>query len=191
MGKSPYTFTHWAFCLSLQLGARAQWFQLRSELEARDRGDSLLFSNDPKGSFRCMNHLQSTHHSAFDKTVELHRWTCGDKVIRYDRDSNLGSFHPGLNILYHDLTMDLLMKWWRPVLITISDRATSFVMTFWSEAFTIYVDLSIILFPHNRTRPVDGARNYSIDWSRAWTWSVCNILYNKCLNLRINLHFAQ
>jgi hypothetical protein len=32
--------------------------------------------NDPKGSFRCMNHRQSTHHSACDKPVKLHWWTC-------------------------------------------------------------------------------------------------------------------
>jgi hypothetical protein len=41
--------------------------------------------NDHKRCFRCMNHRQSTHHSAFDKPVELHWWTCGDKVIGYDR----------------------------------------------------------------------------------------------------------
>jgi hypothetical protein len=37
----------------------------------------LLFSNDPKGSYKCMNHGQSTHHSAFDKPVKLCWWTCG------------------------------------------------------------------------------------------------------------------
>jgi hypothetical protein len=30
----------------------------------------------------------STTDLAFDKPVELHWWTCGDKVIGYDRDSN-------------------------------------------------------------------------------------------------------
>jgi hypothetical protein len=29
----------------------------------------LHFSNDPKGSLRCINHRQSNHHSAFDKPV--------------------------------------------------------------------------------------------------------------------------
>jgi hypothetical protein len=32
----------------------------------------LLFSNDRKGSNRHMNHRQFTHHSIFDKPVELH-----------------------------------------------------------------------------------------------------------------------
>jgi hypothetical protein len=40
----------------------------------------VLVSNDPKRSFRCMNRRQSTCHSAFDKPVELHWSTCGDKV---------------------------------------------------------------------------------------------------------------
>jgi hypothetical protein len=34
---------------------------------------------------------ESTHHSAFHKPVELLWWTCGDKVIGYDWDSNPGS----------------------------------------------------------------------------------------------------
>jgi hypothetical protein len=34
----------------------------------------LLFSIDPKGSFRQVNYRQSTHHLAFDKPVELHWW---------------------------------------------------------------------------------------------------------------------
>jgi hypothetical protein len=68
--------------LSLWLGAiEIQWFRLQPELEARDWEIPLLFSNDPKGSFRCMNHMQSTHHSAFDKPVKLHWWTCGDEVM--------------------------------------------------------------------------------------------------------------
>jgi hypothetical protein len=41
-----------------------------------------------------MNHRQFTHHPVFDKQVELHWWTCGDKVIGYHRDSNPGSFNP-------------------------------------------------------------------------------------------------
>jgi hypothetical protein len=44
---------------------------------------------DPNGSFRCMNHKPSTHHSAIDKPVELH-W--------HARNLNPGSFDPGRNI---------------------------------------------------------------------------------------------
>ena len=32
----------------------------------------LLISKDSKGSFRCMDHRQTTHHLAFDKPVKLH-----------------------------------------------------------------------------------------------------------------------
>jgi hypothetical protein len=71
----------------------AQWFWLQPELEAWDRGDSptltvvgchwgpviltsarirsqglgrFPFSKVPKGSLKCMNHRQSTHHSAIN-----------------------------------------------------------------------------------------------------------------------------
>jgi hypothetical protein len=93
-------FVHWVSWASLQLSTiEAQWFQLQSELETWDRGEiPLLFSNDLQGCLRCMNHRQSTHHLAFDEPVSC-TWTCGDKVIGYDRDSNPGSFNPGPNVL--------------------------------------------------------------------------------------------
>jgi hypothetical protein len=42
----------------------------------------------------CMTHRQSTYHLGFDKPVELHWWTCGDKVIGYDRDAETESQEP-------------------------------------------------------------------------------------------------
>jgi hypothetical protein len=69
-----HTIAHRVLCPSL-------WFWLQPELEARTGDIPQLFMNDPKGCFRCMNHRQSTQHSAFDKPVELNWWTCGDKVI--------------------------------------------------------------------------------------------------------------
>jgi hypothetical protein len=54
-------------------------------------GSPLLFSNEPKECLRCMNHRQSTHHLAFDISVKLHWWPCGDKVIGYNRYLNTGS----------------------------------------------------------------------------------------------------
>jgi hypothetical protein len=45
----------------------------------------LLFFKWPQtGSFTCMNPRQSTPHSAIDKSVELHWWTCGDKLTGYN-----------------------------------------------------------------------------------------------------------
>jgi hypothetical protein len=112
--------------LSLWLGIlEAQWFWLWAELEARDRGDSptLTAVGHPWGpvipTLGRIGSLRpgrfpyshcgwvllrpSHHHSAFGKPVELHCWTCGDKVIAYDQDSNPGSFDPELNILIHNL----------------------------------------------------------------------------------------
>jgi hypothetical protein len=62
---------------------------------------SLLFSNDAKGSFRCMNHMQCTHYSAFDKPVELHWWTCWDKVIGTTVTRNQGSLNKILINIFH------------------------------------------------------------------------------------------
>jgi hypothetical protein len=51
MPTSSAAFAHGALNVSLRLGAiEAQRFRLWPELEAQDRGDSLLFSNDPTGS---------------------------------------------------------------------------------------------------------------------------------------------
>jgi hypothetical protein len=40
----------------------------------------LLFLNDPKVPFRFTNHRQLKYQSAFDKPIELHWSTCGDKI---------------------------------------------------------------------------------------------------------------
>jgi hypothetical protein len=80
------------FLLRLALGATAiKRFRLRPECEAREQRDSpTLF--DPNGYFRCMNHRQSTHHSAFDKPVELHWWTCGSGIDHSTTDLHLDVF---------------------------------------------------------------------------------------------------
>jgi hypothetical protein len=44
-------------------------------------GRFTYFSNDPKVSFRCINHRQSTHHSAFDKPVIW--WICVNIIIKW------------------------------------------------------------------------------------------------------------
>jgi hypothetical protein len=78
--------------LTAVMGAiEAQWFRLRPELEAQDQGDSPTLFEWSQG---CFFKMQSTHHSAFDKPVELHWWTCVDKLIGY---LNPVSFDPGPN----------------------------------------------------------------------------------------------
>jgi hypothetical protein len=62
-----------------------------------------LFSNEPNGSFRCMNHThrQSTNHSAVSKAQLSYWWKCRDKgsrsqrVIKHRRErfSILSVFH--------------------------------------------------------------------------------------------------
>jgi hypothetical protein len=56
----------------------------------------LLFSNDPNGSFRCMDHRQSTRHLAFDKPIELYHCTWAPlrpcAILPLDR---IGSPGPG------------------------------------------------------------------------------------------------
>jgi hypothetical protein len=76
-------FTNFAYHVSLLLGAIKAHFG--QNWKPRIGEILLLFSNDPKGSFRCMNQRQSTHHTAFDQPVKLHWWTCGVEVIGYNR----------------------------------------------------------------------------------------------------------
>jgi hypothetical protein len=71
---------------SLPFWTWANWWS--DHLDQSTREISLLFSNDPKGSLRCMNHRQSTQHSAPDKPVKLH-WRTSDRT--YDYDSKQGS----------------------------------------------------------------------------------------------------
>jgi hypothetical protein len=68
----------------------------------------LYFPMIPKGLLdACITGNPHTN-SAFDKPVELHWWTCGDKVIRYDQDP--GFFDPGLNV--HSTTdLGILWSW--------------------------------------------------------------------------------
>jgi hypothetical protein len=66
---------------SLHYGCHCRWGPVIQSLTRIGGEIPLLFSNDPKGSFRCMNHRQSADQSPFDKPVELHRWTCGDKWL--------------------------------------------------------------------------------------------------------------
>jgi hypothetical protein len=50
----------------------AQWFRLLPELEARGIGAvPLLYDANGSQYVRCMNHRQSTHHSAFDKPSSM------------------------------------------------------------------------------------------------------------------------
>jgi hypothetical protein len=65
------------------------------------------FQMIPKGSFWCMNIRQSTNHSAFDKPVALHWWTCRDKVIGTTR-TNPGSWDVLTNWNWWSLTWSVL-----------------------------------------------------------------------------------
>jgi hypothetical protein len=56
-----FAFAHWVLWLGT---IETQWFWLQSEWSP-GLGRFPYASNYPKGSFRCMNHWQSTHHSAF------------------------------------------------------------------------------------------------------------------------------
>jgi hypothetical protein len=69
-GRFPYSHCGWASLRSSDSDFGQNWKPGTGEIP-------LLISNDPKVSFRCMNHTQSTYHSAFDKPVELHWWRCG------------------------------------------------------------------------------------------------------------------
>jgi hypothetical protein len=72
------------------LGAiEPQWFRHRPGL-----GRFPYSLNDPKESLRCVNHRQSTHHSACDNQS-----SCTGELIGYDQDLNMGSFDPEPNII--------------------------------------------------------------------------------------------
>ena len=78
--RVSYALIPWSvsvFCVPLQLCTKwVSWpgdsdFGTIERLKPGTGEIPLLFSNDPKGSFRCneppgMNHRQFTHHSAFD-----------------------------------------------------------------------------------------------------------------------------
>jgi hypothetical protein len=69
--------------LSLWLGAiEAQWFPLPVGIGSPGPGRfPYTFRLIPKGSFRCINHGQSTPHSVFDKSVEL-QWSIDGDWVR-------------------------------------------------------------------------------------------------------------
>jgi hypothetical protein len=64
-GKIDPRLKSWSYPITLSPHVHRIWpARHQPKLEARDRGIPLHLSNDPKGCFRCMNHRQSTHHSA-------------------------------------------------------------------------------------------------------------------------------
>jgi hypothetical protein len=104
-----YAFAHWALCISLQLGViEAQQFQLRLELEAQVRGSDvvLLFSNDPKWSFRCITGNPHTNRPLINQSscTGEHIWRSSDRVWQgRDPGPNIQTTRPHIWILMSSL----------------------------------------------------------------------------------------